>query len=91
MFSHRPRPKSRNHLVLFVTTTPRSSPDHVKSAIKKLNNAGAALTVLALGNNIDLTELEKAVPKESIIVVDPNGPPKRQLLMLCRMLCLINL
>ena len=75
MFQRKSRENSRKRLILFVTTKSDSSPEVLQRAFKTLVDAGVDVTLVALGNNVDTTELEAIAPKHKISVVDPSGSP----------------
>lgn len=76
MFGRRSRLNSRKRLVLFVTTKSDSYPETLQSEIKNLEDSGVDITVVAIGNKVDTTELEIIAPKDGILIVDPSGSPK---------------
>ena len=75
MFERRSRENSRKRLIVFVTTKSDSSPEVLQRAFKTLVDAGVDVTLVALGNNVDNTELETIAPKHKIYLVDSSGSP----------------
>ena len=72
MFNEGSREDVRKRLILFVTATSNSRPEDIQSAVKSLTDAAVDVTVVAIGNNAAISELETVTQKDKILIVDPS-------------------
>lgn len=72
MFNEGSRKDVRKRLILFVTATSNSRPEDIQNAVKSLTDAAVDVTVVAIGNNAAISELETVTQKDKILIVDPS-------------------
>ena len=72
MFNEGSRKNVRKRLILFVTTKSNSSPQDIQDAVKRLTDAGVDVTVVAVGSNAAISELQTVTEKSKILIVDPS-------------------
>ena len=76
MFTEGSRNGARKRLILFVTTKSNSRPQDIQAAVRSLTGAGVDVTVVAIGNNAAISELETVTQRDKILIVDPSDPPQ---------------
>ena len=72
MFNNGSRKDVRKRLILFTTAKSNSRPGDIQAAVKSLTDAAIDVTVVAIGNNAAISELETVTQQDKILVVDPS-------------------
>ena len=72
MFNNGSRKDVRKRLILFATAKSNSRPEDIQAAVKSLTDAAIDVTVVAIGNNAAISELETVTQQDKILVVDPS-------------------
>ena len=72
MFNNGSRKDVRKRLILFTTAKSNSRPEDIQAAVKSLTDAAIDVTVVAIGNNAAISELETVTQQDKILVVDPS-------------------